>query len=94
MGLSSQNIFQETVMRFQSKYAHLKKYQQSLTAHIPKGSFALGQYLIELPGFSSELRDVLVPLLNHSLLQYDKAIAIGRNECCLFEFDFNLRNAL
>lgn len=50
--------------------------------------------MIELPGFSSELRDVLVPLLQHSLGQYNKAIEIGRQECCLFEFDFSLRNAL
>ena len=94
LGLASQKIFQETVMRFQSKYAHLKKYQASLTAHIPKDSFALGEYLIELPGFSCELKDVLIPLLNHSLDQYNNAIAIGKNECCLFEFDFSLRNAL
>jgi len=65
-----------------------------LTSHIPKDSFALGEYLIELPGFSSELRDVLIPVLKHSLTQYDQAIAIGRQECCLFEFDFSLRNAL
>lgn len=32
--------------------------------------------------------------MNHSLEQYDKAIGIGRQECCLFEFDFSLRNAL
>lgn len=94
LALASQKIFQETVLRFQSKYAHLKKYQQSLNAHIPKSSFALGQYLIELPGFSSELRDVLIPLLQHSLTQYNKSIEIGRQECCLFEFDFSLRNAL
>lgn len=62
--------------------------------HIPKDSFALGEYLIELPGFSSELRDVLIPLLNHSLEQFYKAISIGKQECCLYEFDYSLRNAL
>jgi hypothetical protein len=94
LGLASQKIFQDKVIRFQSRFSNLKKYQQSLTSHIPKDSFALGEYLIELPGFSSELRDVLIPVLKHSLAQYDQAIAIGRQECCLFEFDFSLRNAL
>jgi len=94
LGLSSQKIFQETVIKFQSKYAHLKKYKESLTAHIPKNGFALRQYLIEMPGFSTELRDVLIPLLQHALSLFNQAIEIGRNECCLFEFDFSLRNAL
>jgi hypothetical protein len=93
-GLASQRIFQDSVIRFQSKYAHLKKYQQSLTAHIPKDFIALGEFLIELPGFSAELRDVLVPVLNQSLQQYTRAIEIGKQECCLYEFDFSLRNAL
>lgn len=93
-GLASQRIFQESTIRFQSKYSHLKKYQKSLTVHIPKDFIALGEFLIELPGFSSELRDTLVPVLNSSLEQYMKAIEIGKQECCLFEFDFSLRNAL
>jgi hypothetical protein len=93
-GLASQRIFQESTMRFQSKFAHLKKYQHSLAKHIPKNSFALGKYMLELPGFSSELRDTLIPLLDHALDQFNKAVEIGKNECCLFEFDYSLRDAL
>ena len=67
LGLASQRIFQEDILKFQSKFANLKKYKDSLNAHIPYGSFALGEYLIELPGFSAELRDKLIPLLKQSL---------------------------
>ena len=50
--------------------------------------------MIELPGFNAELRDNLIPLLKHALEQFEKAVQFGKMECCLYEFDFSLRQAL
>lgn len=81
-------------MKFQNKYVGLKKYKKSLMPHIPYDSFALGDYLLELPGFSKEFKDNLKPLLDEALLQYDKAVQVSKHECVLYEFDFNLKHAL
>lgn len=62
--------------------------------HIPHDCFALGEYLLELPGFSFEFRDKLKPLLNESLGFYNRAIDVSKSECVLYEFDFNVRHAL
>lgn len=50
--------------------------------------------MIEIPGFSSEVRDKLLPMLNEAFDYYKKAIAIAKNECVLYEFEFNLKHAL
>lgn len=94
LGQANQKIFQDLIVQFQNKYAHLKKYKKSLTSHIPFNSFALGEYLIELPGFSQELREKLLSYLNDAFDCYKKAIAVAKNECPLYEFDFNLKHAL
>lgn len=71
----------------------MKKYKNSLTDHIPFHSIALGDYLIEMPNFSSTLKQKLGELLSTSKQYYEKAISIGKNECILFEGDFDLKDA-
>lgn len=58
------------MQQFQGKFAGLRKYKKTLVPHIPSDGLALGEYLIELPGFSVELRDTLMPLLNEALGHY------------------------
>ena len=53
LGLANQKIFIEQVIQFQANYSQVRKYKTSLTDHIPFNSFALGEYLIELPNFST-----------------------------------------
>lgn len=81
-------------MKFQSKFVSFKKYKKTLLPHIPFDSFALGEYLIELPGFSKEFTENLRPLLDDAIVQYDKAVLVSKHECVLYEFDFNLKHAL
>jgi hypothetical protein len=50
--------------------------------------------MIELPGFSSELRDKLKVLLDEAYDYYKRAITVSKSECPLYEFDFNLKHAL
>ena len=65
-GLACLRIFEQQVIRFQEGYAKSRKYRQSLTDHIPHGYFALGEYLIELPNYSSALRKQLKAYLEES----------------------------
>ena len=53
LGLACTRIFIDEVLQFQGQYSGLRKYKQSLADHIPFDSFALGEFLIELPNFSS-----------------------------------------
>lgn len=71
-----------------------RKYKEALTDHIPQNSIALGEFLIELPNFSAELKQTLVTLLDSAKSSFEKAISIGRAECILNEFDFSLKDAL
>lgn len=93
LGLANQKIFVEQVIQFQSQYANLKKYKNSLADHIPFGSIALGEYLLELPNFSTHVREKLGELLTASQRFYEHAIRIGSSECILYEGDFSLRDA-
>ena len=93
-GLSNLRIFNERVIEFQSRYAPLKKYKQRLTAHIPYNSFALGEWLIELPNFSSELRTKLTGMLTSAKQNFENSVQIGRAECFLYELDFSVKDAL
>jgi len=54
----------------------------------------LGEFLIELPNFSNELKKSLMLFLTNAKSFFEKACSIGRNECILFEFDFSLKDAL
>lgn len=63
LGLANQQIFIDQVVQFQSQYSQVKKYKMSLTDHIPFDSFALGDYLIELPNFSTMLKTKLISQL-------------------------------
>lgn len=62
--------------------------------HIPHNYFALGEFLIELPNFSSQLRKELGGLLNDAKDHFKAAVKVGKSECVLYEFDFSLRDAL
>ena len=59
-GLANINVFYDKVLQFQSKFAQLKKYKESFANHIPQNSIALGEFMIELPNFSSELKKTLI----------------------------------
>lgn len=93
MGLANQKIFVDQVVQFQSQYKSIKKYKNSLTDHIPFDSFALGEYLIELPNFSGQIKEKLGQLLTLSKFHFEEAIHIGKSECILYEGDFDLRDA-
>ena len=93
LGLANQKIFIDQVIQFQSQYSSQKKYKNSLTEHIPFNQIALGEYLIELPNFSSHIQEKLGRLLTLSKAFYEAAIRIGKNECILYEGDFDLRDA-
>ena len=64
-----------------------------MTDHIPFNSFALGEYLIELPNFSIQLKTKLLTVLDLSKKFYEQAITIGKNECILYIGDFSLKDA-
>ena len=72
----------------------MKKYKESLADHIPQGFLALGEFLIELPNFSSELKETLYEILQNAKKSFERACAIGRSECILYELDFSLKDAL
>ena len=93
LGLANQRIFVDMVVQFQGQYSSQRKYKTSLTEHIPFGSIALGDYLIELPNFSNHIKQKLSKLLTLSIAFYEEAIRVGRNECILYEGDFDLRDA-
>jgi len=72
----------------------LKKYKTSLSDHIPYDGFALGEYLIELPNFSEQIKNVFLNHLKQAKKHYELATAVGKEECILYEFDFDLKDAL
>jgi hypothetical protein len=82
------------VIQFQARYKNERKYRQKLADHIPHDYFALGEFMIELPNFSSQLRKSLKGLLNEAKEHFRDAVRVGKNECVLYEFDFTLRDAL
>lgn len=93
-GLANLNMFLDKALAFQAKYASMKKYKESLADHIPQNFLALGEFLIELPNFSMALRESFQELLVNAKTSFEKACAIGRSECILYEFDFSLKDAL
>jgi hypothetical protein len=93
-GLACLRIFEQLVIRFQDGYVKNKKYRQSLVDHIPHDYFALGEFMIELPNYSTALRKQLKALLIDARDHYKEAIKVGRQECALYEFDFSLKDAL
>lgn len=82
------------MLQFQGNYESLRKYKKSLTDHIPHDSFALGNWLLDLPNFSKELKEKLTGLLDEAKVQFESAINVGKGECVLYEFDFSLKDAL
>jgi len=52
LGHTNLRLFYEKVEQFQVQYSKNNKYKESLSKHIPYGSIALGQFMIELPNFS------------------------------------------
>jgi hypothetical protein len=93
-GLACLRIFEQKVVQFQDGFVKNRKYRQSLVDHIPHDYFALGEFMIELPNYSSALRKELKALLIDARDQYKEAIRVGRQECALYEFDFSLKDAL
>ena len=81
------------MLQFQSQYKEQRKYKSSLADHIPFNSFALGEFLIELPSFSKHIKDKLFKLLNLAKNFYEEAVRIGKDECILYEGDFDLKDA-
>lgn len=71
----------------------MRKYKAALSDHIPFDSIALGEYLIELPNFSNQIKEKLGKLLTQSKAFYEEAIKIGKDECILYEGNFSLKDA-
>ena len=71
----------------------MRKYKQSLSDHIPFNSIALGEYLLELPNFSTTIKKKLAQLLDLSKGFFEQAIECGKNECILYEAGISLKDA-
>ena len=56
IGMVNLKLFYQKVEEFQSQYASNPKYKESLAKHIPYGGIALGNFLLELPNFSEQLK--------------------------------------
>lgn len=78
LGWVNLKLFYEKVQEFQSKYSKNPKYKESLTKHIPYGSIALGQFMIELPNFSEALKTQFKDYLDWSKKYLKAAVDIGR----------------
>lgn len=87
-------IFYESVLEFQAKYHKNNKYKDSLTKHIPYGSIALGNFMLELPNFSHELKGHYKEYLDSAKKALKQAVDIGRSESIVYEFDFSIVDAL
>lgn len=94
LGETNIKIFYESVLEFQGKYQKQNKYKDSLTKHIPYGSIALGQFMVELPNFSNELRAKYKDYLESAKKALKQAVDIGRSESIVYEFDFSIVDAL
>jgi hypothetical protein len=94
LGQTNLKIFYESVLEFQAKYQKQPKYKDSLAKHIPYGSIALGQFMLEVPNFSNELRSHYKDFLESAKKALKLAVDIGRTESIVYEFDFSIVDAL
>jgi hypothetical protein len=94
LGQTNLKIFYESVLEFQAKYHKQPKYKDSLAKHIPYGSIALGQFMLEVPNFSNELRSHYKDFLESAKKALKLAVDIGRTESIVYEFDFSIVDAL
>ena len=65
-----------------------------MTKHIPYGSIALGQFMLELPNFSHELKAQFKECLDSAKKALKNAVDIGRGESIVYEFDYSVVDAL
>jgi len=94
IGECNVRLFYEKVEDFQAKYAKNNKYKESLTEHIPYNSIALGNFLLELPNFSEQLKTTFREYLDLAKKYLKQAVDVARGECVLSEFDLGVTDAL
>lgn len=87
-------IFYEKVLEFQLQYAEKLKYTDSFARHIPYGSIAPGNYLLELPNFSENLKKVYQDYLVWAKKFLKQAVEVGKQEAVFYEFELGLVEAL
>ena len=58
-----------------------------MTSHIPYGSVALAQYLLNLPNFSENLKKYFKDYLEWAKKSYKAAIDVAKTEALVYEFD-------
>ncbi|KRW99762.1 hypothetical protein PPERSA_07839 [Pseudocohnilembus persalinus] len=67
-----------------------KKYKK-LFARKPYRDFARNRYLLEVPNFSQQLKENLIPLIEEAKKHYESAITLfSRGECLWFEHNRNI----
>jgi hypothetical protein len=54
----------------------------------------LGKFLLELPNFSENIKKMYKDFLVWAKKSFKAALDISKNECILYEFDFNIVDAL
>ena len=94
LGWTNLKLFYEKVEEFQATYAKNPKYKESLAKHIPYGSIALGNFLLELPNFSETLKTQFREYLDWAKKYFKVSVDIGRLESIVYEFDFSILDAL
>lgn len=94
LGQVNLKLFYQKVQEFQAKYSANPKYKGSLADHIPYGGIALGNFLVELPNFTEELKTQYREYLDLAKKSLKAAVDIGRQESIVYEFDFTITDAL
>lgn len=88
-------IFYEKVREYQDNYTQkTSKYKDFISNHIPYGSIALCDYLIELPNFSDKLKKYFKDYLEWAKRSLKQAVDIAKNEAIVYEFDCSVVDAL
>lgn len=94
LGKSTLQIFYDKIREYQAKYETNPKYKERLGSHVPYGSVALGQYLLDLPNFSDKLKKYFKDYLDWSKKALKAALDYAKTEPIVCEFDFSVVDAL
>jgi len=68
--------------------------KNQFVAHVPHNSIPLGPHLLNLPGFSHNLKQFFKDYLVWSKKYFKMAVEAAKTESLLFEMDFSLVDAL
>ncbi len=94
LGHANLHIFYDKLVEYQSKYEKNGKYKDSVASHIPYGSVALAQYLLNLPNFSENLKKYFKDYLEWSKKSLKQAFDYAKTEPFVYEFDMSITDSL